>query len=148
MKKNEEEIWNEFKRTHFIAAGRITRSDKSWADHFKDIENNCGILIYIKNEKDLFLGGGFFNFTKDEAVYAVAAYDRNYFHLPLGHIVQYRAIQEFKKKAIKWYRIGHLPFLGDEIIPSKKYLNIGNFKKGFATDIIPKYIFKNENKLI
>ncbi len=148
MNKNDQEIWDQFKKAHFISAGRITRSDKSWLDHFMDIDNNCGLLVYIKNHEDLFLGGGFFNFSKDEAVYSVAAYDRNFFHLPLGHIVQYRAIKEFKKKGLKWYRIGHLPFLGDEIVPSEKYLNIGNFKKGFATDIVPKYIFKHKNQFI
>lgn len=145
MKKNEEVVWNEFKNMHFISAGRITRSDKSWRAHYEDIINNCGILIYVRDSKGYFLGGGFFNYTRDEATYAVAAYDRSRFELPIGHIVQYKAIKEFKKKGIKWYKIGHLPFEGDEFTPSKKYLNIGNFKKGFATNIFPKYVFKNIN---
>ena len=53
-------------------------------------------------------------------------------------------INELKKVSIKWYRIGHLPFKGDEVLPSDKYLNIGIFKKGFATKILPKYIFKHK----
>ena len=34
-----------------------------------------------------------------------------------------------------------LPFLGDAVLPTSKYLDIGHFKKGFATHIIPKFIF-------
>ena len=145
MNKNEQAVWSEFKNMHFISAGRITRSDKSWRAHYDDIINNCGILIYVRDSKGVFLGGGFFNYTRDEATYAVAAYDRTRFELPIGHLVQYKAIKEFQKKGIKWYKIGHLPFEGDEFTPSKKYLNIGNFKKGFATNIFPKYVFKNIN---
>lgn len=144
MSKNDHKTWSEFKKLHLYSAGKVTRSDKSWEMHFEDINNNCGMLIYIRDEKGIFLGGGFFNYSKDEAVYSVAAYNRDLFHLPLGHIVQFRAINEFKKRHIKWYRIGHLPFKGDEVLPSEKYLNIGIFKKGFATQILPKYIFKHK----
>ena len=144
MRANDEKTWGEFKSLHLYSAGRITRSEESWRLHFEDIKNNCGMLIFIRNNEGLFLGGGFFNFSKDEAVYSVAAYNRNFFHLPLGHIIQYKAISEFKMRNIKWYRIGHLPFKGDEVTPSDKYLNIGNFKKGFATDIIPKFVFKHK----
>jgi len=144
MDKNDMSIWSQFKKMHFKCAGRVTRSDKSWDMHLDDINNNAGILIYIQDKSNNFLGGGFFNFTKNEAIYSVAAYDRDYFHLPLGHIIQYRAIIEFKKKYIKWYLLGHLPFLGDERTPSEKYLKIGHFKKGFATNIFPKYVYKHK----
>ncbi len=145
MKKSELEVWSEFKKMHFVSAGRMTRSDDSWEIHLEDIINDCGLLIYVRDSLGVFLGGGFFNYTRDEAIYAVAAYDRNSFHLPIGHLVQFKAIKELKKKGIKWYKIGHLPFEGDELTPSKKYSNIGKFKKGFATDIFPKYIFKKNN---
>ncbi len=145
MSKGDHKTWSEFKKLHLFSAGRVTRSDETWEMHFEDINNNCGMLIYIRDKEGLFLGGGFFNFTKDEAVYSVAAYNRDFFHLPLGHIVQFRAINELKKRFIKWYRIGHLPFIGDEVSPSEKYLNIGTFKKGFATKILPKFIFKHKS---
>ena len=144
MSKNDYETWKEFKKLHLCAAGRVTRTDESWKMHFEDINNDCGMLIYIRDKEGSFLGGGFFNYSKDEAVYSVAAYNRDLFHLPLGHIVQFRAINELKRRCIKWYRIGHLPFKGDEVLPTEKYLNIGIFKKGFATKILPKYIFKHK----
>ena len=144
MSRNDHKTWSEFKKLHLHSAGRVTRTDESWKMHFENINNNCGMLIYVRDKEGLFLGGGFFNFSKDEAVYSVAAYNRDLFHLPLGHIVQFRAINELKKMSIKWYRIGHLPFKGDEVLPSDKYLNIGIFKKGFATKILPKYIFKHK----
>lgn len=145
MTKNDTDIWREFKNMHLKAAGRITRSEKSWRMHFEDITNDCGLLIYVRDHKDLFLGGGFFNYSKDEANYSVAAYDRGFFHLPIGHIVQFRAIKEFQKKGLKWYKLGHLPFKGDMAKPSEKYMNIGNFKKGFATNIFSKFVFINQN---
>lgn len=144
MKKNDNKTWDKFKKLHLYAAGRVTRSDESWRMHFDDINNDCGMLIYLKDKRGLFLGAGFFNFSKDEGVYSVGAYNRDFFNLPLGHIIQFRAIIELKKRGIKWYRIGHLPFKGDEVIPSEKYLNIGIFKKGFATAILPKFIFKQK----
>ncbi len=145
MSKNDHKTWSEFKKLHLYSAGKVTRSDESWRLHFEDINNNCGMLIYLRDKEGSFLGGGFFNYSKDEAVYSVAAYNRDFFHLPLGHIVQFRAINELKKRGIKSYRIGHLPFKGDEVLPSEKYLNIGIFKKGFATKILPKYIFKHKS---
>lgn len=85
------------------------------------------------------VGGGFFQVTRDEGVYAVAAYDRALFDKPLGHAVQYRAVEEMKNRGIRWYKIGARPYPGDQPPPSAKELRIAEFKQGFASHIFPCY---------
>jgi len=72
--------------------------------------------------------------SRDEGVYAVAAYDRALFDKPLGHVVQFRAIQEMKRRECRWYFIGRRFYPGEQPVPSNKELSISYFKEGFSTD--------------
>jgi lipid II:glycine glycyltransferase (peptidoglycan interpeptide bridge formation enzyme) len=54
--------------------------------------------------------------------------------MPLGHVVQYRAIEEMKKRGIRWYRIGERVYQGTE-----KELHIADFKHGFASHVFPRF---------
>ncbi|CAN5832821.1 hypothetical protein BH11PSE12_BH11PSE12_00270 [soil metagenome] len=147
-----EECWNEFKSLHRHVAGRVTRDDESWALQYQMIKNDEALLICLRdlsNENRL-IGAGFFQMTRDSAQYAVAAYDRDLFDQPIGHIVQMRAIEQMKKRGIRWYEIGERMFPCDEPKPSEKELAISLFKQGFATHLLPKFffdfrfVFKNE----
>jgi FemAB family protein len=136
-------IWNEFKVLHCSVAGRQTRSNATWAIHFDDIQNKKGFLIYLKDPANLMVGGGFFNFSRDEGFYAVGAYRRELFDKPLGHIVQYQAILELKKRGMRWHRLGVRPFLGSIPKPSDKEISIGEFKQGFASHVFPRYLLRH-----
>ncbi|MES2330087.1 MAG: FemAB family protein [Bacteroidota bacterium] len=137
---SDETVWNEFIGLHARAAGRKTRSDKSWDIHLTDIENKRSFLIYLRNSDDAMIGAGLFNTTRDEGLYASAAYDRSLFDKPVGHLVQYHAIQELKKRGVSWYKLGILPFASQMPSPSEKEINIGKFKQGFASDMFPRYM--------
>lgn len=143
LKSGDESIWNEFRELHFKVSGRVTRSDKTWELHLQDIQTQQAFLVYLRNSEGEMVGGGFFNFTRDEGLYAVAAYDRTLFDKPLGHVVQYIAIQEFKEKGIRWYKIGLRPYRLDIPTPTEKEISIGHFKQGFGTHIFPKLILKH-----
>lgn len=133
-------IWNEFRELHFKASQRQTRSDETWEVHLRDIAPERSFLVCLRDESGVMVGAGFFNCTRDEGLYAVAAYDRSLFDKPLGHVVQYRAIEEFKARGTHWYRIGARPFVADLPAPNAKEISIGEFKQGFASHLLPRFM--------
>lgn len=135
----DEAIWNQFSELHFKVSGRKTRSDETWAIHLNDIKQQQGFLVYLLNSAGKMDGGGFFNFTRDEGLYAVAAYNRALLDKPLGHIVQYRAIEELKNRGVRWYKIGIRPYRSEAPTPSDKEVSIGEFKQGFASHMFPRF---------
>lgn len=137
--QHEEQVWQEFRHLHCTVSGRVTRSDETWMMQYQDIVCNRAFLVWLRNSVGEMIGGGLFNFTDDEGVYAVAAYDRTLFDKPLGHVVQYRAIEELKKRNIHWYRIGLRPYASDNQQPTDKEISIGEFKQGFSSHCFPHY---------
>ncbi len=140
LDKVDELIWDEFRQLHLKVSGRKTRSDETWAIHLRDIGSQQAFLVYLRNKSGVMVGGGFFNFTRDEGLYAVAAYDRTMFDKPLGHVVQYRAIEELKKRGVRWYKIGPRPYPAETPTPTDKEISIGEFKQGFASHIFPRFV--------
>ena len=143
MEGPNEKIWQEFKELHRKAAGRQTRSDETWQIHYQDILENRSFVVCLQNESGELIGAGLFNCTRDECVYAVAAYDRSLFDKPLGHVVQYRAIEEMKKTKISWYKLGPRAFGTQIPAPTDKEISIGEFKQGFASHVFPRYILQH-----
>ena len=101
-------------------------------DLARDLAQRLGVELELLNTD---VGGGLFACTRDEAAYSVAAYDRELFDKPLGHVVQFTAIKALKERGIRWYRIGARPFVGDAPAPSEKELAIADFKHGFASHL-------------
>ena len=74
-----------------------TRSTESWSFQKNAILNSEAFLICLRDDENKLIGAGYFSYTLDQGVYAIAAYDRELFQKPLGHAVQYAAIKELKK---------------------------------------------------
>jgi FemAB family protein len=120
------------------AAGGVTRSNESWEKQLEAIDSRDAFLVYISDRQSgLMVGGGFFHSTRDECYYAVGAYDRSMFDKPLGHVVQYRAMQEMKDRNIKWYKLGDRPYPEAYGGERSKEITIADFKQGFATHTFP-----------
>jgi FemAB family protein len=134
-----ESIWDQFKTLHLEVSGKKTRSDETWDIHFNSIKNQQGFLVYLLNNSGKMDGGGFFNFTRDEGLYAVGAYNRALFDKPLGHVVQYRAIQELKKRGVIWYKLGSRPYFSEKPEATDKEISIADFKQGFSSHIFPRF---------
>jgi FemAB family protein len=134
-----DEEWREFQMLHRKVSGRVTRSSETWDLQYHEIKQQRAFLVWLRNEVGAMIGGGLFNFTSDEGLYAVGAYDHVLVGRPLGHIVQYRAIEELKKRGVSWYRLGLRPCVFDNPKPTDKELNIGDFKQGFCSHIFPHY---------
>ena len=136
--------WKEFKNLHLKAAGRITRSDESWDVQFKIIIKNNGFLVSIYNEDAKMVGGALIVCSANEGRYEIAAYDRDLFDRPLGHLVMFKAIEESKKRGFDYYIVGRRFFESDNPKPTKKEISISEFKEGFTTYNIPSYIITNK----
>jgi FemAB family protein len=126
-----ENNWGRFKKLHFDAAGRMTRNELSWSVQLDSIRNNTGVLVFLEDSNNEMVGGGFFEYSKDDIHYAVAAYDRNLFDLPLGYAVINEAIKFGIEKKIKRLYLGRRPYKCDFDFPSDKEINIGEFKEQF-----------------
>ena len=87
------------------------------------------------------IGGSLIMKSEDEAFYAVAAYDRELFHLPIGHLLQDFIIKDLLNTKIKWYRLGRIYHDTDFDNPTEKEIQIGKFKSGFSSYLITSYRF-------
>lgn len=130
--------WQQFRDLHIRISGRQTRSEGSWNVFFDALNRGSMFLVLLRNDDASLVGAGLFGVSRDEGVYASAAYDRSLFQHPLGHVVQFHAIQEMKRRGLKWYKIGLRPYPQDAPQPSDKELAIAEFKEGFATHVFPR----------
>ena len=132
-------IWTDFKELHYRVSSGKTRSEKTWQRQYDSIIIGEAFLIYLLNDTGEMIGGGYFTLSQNEAVYSIGAYDRKLFDKPIGHVIQYEAIQEFIKRNIDWYKIGMLTNYEGEVSAKDKSIQV--FKNGFASHIIPEYVF-------
>lgn len=139
-------VWQEFRTLHCAVAGRVTRSAESWELQHQAVAGGHAFLVNLRDDGERMVGGGLFYLSADEGTYAVGAYDRSLFDKPLGHVVQYHAIEEMKRRGQHWYLIGARPYPADEPSPTAKELSIAEFKQGFATHIFPQYRVRMELK--
>lgn len=141
-----DEDWAEFKSLHFSAAGnRQTRSDESWAEQYKQILEEKAFLVTIKTTENNLIGGGYFQHTANQCIYSVGAYDRALFEYPIGHLVQWLAINKMKQLGIQSYIIGDRPYPSNLHNPTPKELSIGMFKEGFSNTKRVQFIFQLPN---
>lgn len=146
LREMQPQVWDAFRELHVKVAGRVTRSARSWELQHEAIGRGDGFLVYLLDDRQNMVGGGYFGVTRDEGVYAVGAYDRTLFDKPLGHVVQHRAIESLKERGARWYRVGMRPYPTEQPAPTDKEVSIGEFKHGFATHVIPKYVLHHEFK--
>lgn len=139
LETHDKKVWEAFKQLHIRVAGRQTRSDNTWDKQYEEISSGSSLLVYLLDNNGLLEGGGLFTTTRDEGLYAVAAYNRDLFDKPLGHVVQYRAIEIMKQRGIRWYRLGLRPSQNDRKPASAKEISIADFKQGFASHVMARY---------
>ena len=144
LEKFDQKLWEEFRELHLNEAGRVTRNNKTWDIQLNSIKNSESFFVFIRDEDNEMVGGALIDYTKDEGYYSIAAYKRSLFDKPLGHIIQFKAIEILKEKGVKWYYLGPRYFQQDYNSPSDKQIAIADFKEGFSTDIIPRFIYNKE----
>ena len=145
LEKNNLNVWKEFKALHYKAAGRKTRSDMSWEILLEQIKENKANFYFCRDVNGVMIGGSLVMKSENEAFYAIAAYDRDLFHFPIGHLLQDFIIKDLLNTKIQWYRLGRLYRVTDFDNPTEKEIQIGQFKSGFSSHLITSYRFTDFN---
>jgi FemAB family protein len=139
-------LWEEFRLLHMAVAGRATRSLESWRLQHEAITSGDAFFVYLRDVQGRMVGGGLFHVTVHEGLYAIGAYDRSLFGKPLGHVVQYHAIEEMKRRGVRWYKLGVRCYSSEKPEPSEKEVSISNFKQGFSSHLFPRYLLHHNLK--
>lgn len=135
-------LWESFRMLHQKVAGRATRSIETWDMQHQAIVSGQAFLVHLHNPEGEMVGGGYFAVTRDQGVYNVGAYDRTLFAQPVGHVVQYRAIEEMKARGLRWYKIGLRRYSQEDGV-TEKQVAIGEFMQGFASHLFPKFVLQH-----
>lgn len=128
-----DDVFTQFRIFHRQVAGRVTRSMETWALQEQAINNKEGFLVVLRDSSGGMVGGGLFHMSRSEGLYFVGVYERTLFDLPLGHVVQMKAIEYMKQRGLQWYKVGERFYPGTFEGITEKQLNIARFQEGFAT---------------
>jgi len=131
---DDKSIWDEFKLLHYKEAGKKTRSEQSWNKQYENIICKKAILCYC-HDGDQMIGGAFFDLSKDEAFYSVAAYENKFRKNPISHFIIYSSVIKIKSLGIKKLNFGQINYNDSFDLQNIKEFNIQKFKNGFASNI-------------
>ncbi|QUM83614.1 FemAB family protein [Moritella sp. 28] len=138
------DVFEEFRLLHIAVAGRETRPKSTWDELHASLISGKGFLITLRDDEGILVGGGYFRINQRQGLYGVGVYKRELFDQPLGHAVQYKAIEYMKSQGLTTYCIGQRPYPHDRNTPTDKEVQIGYFKEGFATHMYPAFIFSEQ----
>lgn len=125
----------QFRQFHINISGKETRSKKTWQIQQEMVNTAEAFFITLRDDKNCLIGAALFNTSPMQASYSVGVYDRSLFELPLGHVVQFKAIEYMKELGVNRYFLGNRHHLFESPSPSKKQNSIGFFKEGFSNNI-------------
>jgi len=131
--------FDRYRLLHGKAAGRTTRPLKTFELMHDWIQQGFAMLSCASLDgKDI--GFALISVYKDGAYYSSGCVDPEFNHLPVGHLLQWRAIQWLKTHNIRRYEIG-IQLLSSQphSIVSEKEWNISFFKRGFGGSTVPSW---------
>ena len=133
------EAFERYRMLHHKAAGRVTRPLATFEMMYDWILDGLAILsVASLHGKDV--GFALVSVYKDGAYYSSSCEDPEHNNLPIGHILQWRALQWLKRHSVRRYEIG-LQFYSSQphAIISEKESNISFFKRGFGGAPVPSW---------
>lgn len=130
-----ERCFTVFRDLHIHVAGRETRSVDTWNIQCEAVKETNNFVVLLYDAESQLVGAALFETSRYFGVYAVAAYKRELFDKPLGHLSQWAAIRYMKSLGIKWYYVGRRFYSTDWDFPTDKEVAIGHFKEGFSTHL-------------
>jgi hypothetical protein len=121
------EALHRFRAMHEAAAGRATRPPETYDRWAEWAQRGEGIVLLTE------AGGSFLTVFGDRAYYMAAAMDRSRSHEPVGHALQWAAIEWLIAHGVTVYELGIQQFgpLPHDV-PDEKERNISRFKRGFG----------------
>jgi len=132
-----EESFERYRLLHRKAAGRVTRPLETFQMMYEWIRAGQAILaVATIGSSDV--GFSLLSVYKDAAYYSSSCEDPEFNHLPIGHLLQWKAIQWLKRHGIRRYETGIQPLRNQlHSNASEKELKIAFFKRGFGGDTVP-----------
>ncbi len=125
-------IFEQYRRLHHRAAGRITRSPVTFEMMQDWIQSGMAVLALTRRDGDI-VGCALISIYKDGAYYSSGCEDPDCGNLPVGHALQWAAMRWMKTHGIAHYEIGIQPNgVQPHSLFSEKELNISLFKRGFG----------------
>jgi lipid II:glycine glycyltransferase (peptidoglycan interpeptide bridge formation enzyme) len=127
-----EERFEAYRLLHRKAAGRVTRPLSTFRMMHDWIQRGLAILsCALLDDKPV--GFALINHYKDGAYYSSGCEDPEFNDLPIGHLLQWRAIQWLKLHRVRHYEVGVQFFGSQPHAPvSEKESKISFFKRGFG----------------
>jgi FemAB family protein len=125
----------QFRVFHIKTSGKDTRQLTTWKIQQGMINNGEAFCITLHDEEKKLVGMALFNISPLQVSYSVGVYDRSLFDLPLGHVIQLKAIEYMKALGVKRYFLGNRHHLFETHMPTEKENSIGFFKEGFSNEI-------------
>jgi FemAB family protein len=121
-------VMREFQALHITVAERVTRPQETWDLQAKSIREGLGFVVTIRDEGGELVGAALFGLSSLVCAYSVAAYRRDLFAHPLGHLTIWAAVTHAKKLNKSTF------YLGERIYSegTEKEVKISEFKEGFA----------------
>jgi len=131
------DAFQRYRLLHRKAAGRTTRPLKTFELMHSWIQQGLAVLSCATLDgKDI--GFALVSVYKDGAYYSSGCVDPDYNHLPVGHLLQWAAMQWLKAHKVRHYEIGlQLCSSQPHSIVSEKEWNISFFKRGFGGSTVP-----------
>jgi len=134
-------LFQRYQDFHARVAGRTTRPQASWDIMAAWIAAGHGELILGSLDGELVTGTMVVD-GAETAYYASGVYDRQRFDKPLAHWPLWLGMLHAGGRGLKLFDIGEIPRAGTA---SEKEVNIGYFKRGFATGIVTQTVWTRDN---
>ena len=126
------EVFEQYVSLHQKAAGRVTRPSQTFDLMLEFIKQDKAFLVgALQNRK--FLGFAYFFLYKNKVYYGSSCNDPEAADLPVGHFIQWQAIEYMQRRHCQFYEIGlqqYGPTFSD--FPTSKAIQVGAFKRGFG----------------
>ncbi len=121
---------DEYRLLHFKAAGRQTRSLKSFELMYEMVKDSLGFIVLVRDKSGKTVASHFFYCCNIYCLYASSAIDGD---LPsssgIGHLGLWQGIMAARNLGCRYVDMGQLRLT---VNPSEKEQNIALFKKGFG----------------
>ena len=122
------DVCEEYRKLHFLAAGRETRVKESFHTQYELIKNDQGYLVFVLNS-GVFLGAYFFYDVNHCVYYASAATRPDCDNQSgVGHLGVWKGIQKAKERRARYFDFGY--FIADPADSKGKHIEF--FKEGFG----------------
>lgn len=129
-----DDLLSQFRQFHIETSGKETRSLTTWHIQQAMVNNHEAFYLTLLDNTGRLVGAALFNISPLQGSYSVGVYDRSLFDLPLGHVVQLKAIEYMKTLGIKRYFLGNRHHLFEKTTTDKENA-IGFFKEGFSNNV-------------